>query len=46
MALRGYWKIPRRQVYCATLGGWLREMLWVFVVLKLFRNDIDAIRGR
>ena len=38
----GY-KIPGRQIYCDTIGGWIREMLWVYVVMKVFRSDIDAI---
>lgn len=44
--LSHYWKVPRRQVYCHTLRSWIREVLWIFVVLKFFRADIDAIRCR
>lgn len=37
------YKIPRREVYCDTLRSWFHELLWVFLVMKLFRNDISEI---
>jgi hypothetical protein len=36
-------KIPGRQVFCSTLWGWVHEMAWIFIVMKLFRADIRAI---
>ena len=37
------YKIPGRSISCSTLGEWIKEMLWIYVVMKLFANDIDAI---
>ena len=37
------YKIPGRSIVCDTLGGWIHEMLWVYVVMKLFRKDLDAV---
>lgn len=37
------YKVPFRQIYCDSLLGWIREVVWCFVVMKLFRSDIDAI---
>lgn len=36
------YKIPGRSIYCDSIGSWVHEMLWVYVVIKLFRNDIEA----
>lgn len=38
------YKIPFRLVYCDTLGSWIKEMIWVFVIIKVFKSDIDAMR--
>ena len=35
------YKIPFRQVYCETLAGWIKEMIWIFFVLKLFPYSYD-----
>lgn len=35
------YKIPGRDIYCETLGGWFKEMLWVYVVRVFFRFDIE-----
>lgn len=37
------YKIPGRAIYCDTFLSWLQEMVWVYIVLKIFRSDIDAI---
>jgi len=39
------YKIPGRMIVCNTIGGWIKEMLWVYVVMKVFKMDIDAITG-
>ena len=35
------YKIPRRAVYCDTFGSWVKEMIWIFLVLKLFPYSYD-----
>lgn len=35
------YRIPRRSIYCETLGGWVREMVWVFFVIKIFPHCVD-----
>jgi len=35
------YKIPRRQIYCDTFGAWVKEMLWVYIVIKFFKHDIE-----
>lgn len=35
------YKIPFRQVYCESLIGWLKEMAWIFFVIKLFPYSYD-----
>jgi hypothetical protein len=35
------YKIPRRQVYCDTFGTWLKQMVWIFLVIKLFPHCVD-----
>lgn len=37
------YKIPGRDVVCETFGGWVKEVLWVYVGMKIFRTDIEAI---
>jgi len=37
------YKIPGRHIVCTSLRGWFHEMVWVYVVMKMFRKDIDAI---
>jgi hypothetical protein len=39
------YKIPRRHIWCETFSGWVYEMLWVFIVLKVFRHDIEQLVG-
>lgn len=41
--MKGFYKIPRRQVYCGSVGSWLKTMVWIFGVLKVFKQDVDAI---
>lgn len=33
--MTGYYKVLRRQVYCETLRGWLAEMIYCHIVLRL-----------
>ena len=33
--MKGYYKVPGRQVYCETLRQWLAEVVLCFVVYKL-----------
>jgi len=33
--MKGYYKIPLRQVYCDTLRGWIAEMILIFIVYKI-----------
>jgi hypothetical protein len=37
------YKVPGRMIVCDTLGGWLQEIVWCYVVMKVFKKDIDAI---
>jgi hypothetical protein len=37
------YKVPGRSIYCDTLLGWVQEVIWCYVVMKLFKMDIDAI---
>ena len=37
------YKIPFRSIYCDTIGGWIKEMIWVFIVMKIFKSDIESI---
>ena len=37
------YKIPGRQVYCESIAIWFRELAWIFIVQKLFAQDIDAL---
>lgn len=37
------YKIPGRSIVCDTPLAWLKEMIWVYVVMKVFSSDIDAI---
>lgn len=39
--LSSYWKVPFRQVYCDTFAGWLKSLLWIFVVMKVFPHARD-----
>lgn len=41
----GY-KIPRRQIWCDSIGSWLKEMAWVFIVYKIFGDYIEQMVGR
>ena len=40
---REMWKIPYRQVYCTTFRGWVKEMIWIYVIRRVFAKDIEAI---
>ena len=37
------YKIPGRSIVCNTIGEWTREMIWCYIIMKLFRADIDSI---
>jgi hypothetical protein len=37
------YKVPGRSIVCDTIGGWIQEVLWCYVVMKLFKSDIEAI---
>lgn len=37
------YKIPGRSIVCDTPLRWLKEMIWVYVIMKIFWEDIDAI---
>jgi hypothetical protein len=28
-------------IYCSTLGSWLKETIWCFVVIKIWKNAVD-----
>jgi hypothetical protein len=34
-------KVPFRQVYCDSVGSWLKAVLWCHVVIKVFPFVID-----
>jgi hypothetical protein len=40
------YKIPGRSIVCRTPLEWVKEMLWVYVAMKVFRADIEAITGK
>jgi hypothetical protein len=35
------WKVPFRQVYCATFKDWLRSTFWCLVVIKVFPQAVN-----
>jgi len=37
------YKVPGRSIICSTIGEWIREIIWCYVVMKLFREDIESI---
>jgi hypothetical protein len=37
------YKVPGRLIHCDTIGSWIREIIWCYVIMKLFKDDIDAI---
>lgn len=39
------YKIPFRQIWCDSIRSWCKEMAWVFIVMKLFRSDIQQMIG-
>jgi hypothetical protein len=34
-------KVPFRMIYCDTIGSWIKETIWCFVVIKIWRNAVD-----
>ena len=41
--MKGYWKVPFRQVYCETIRQWMAEIVLCFVVYKLDPPLLPAI---
>lgn len=41
--MKGYWKIPGRDVYCATFRVWLAEMIYCYVVLRLNPPNLPSL---
>ena len=43
------YKIPFRRIYCDTFKSYIKELIWVFVVIKIFPNchnfESDALRN-
>ena len=37
------YKVPFRDIVCDSIGSWIKECIWVFIIMKVFKNDIDAI---
>jgi len=37
------YKVPGRMIYCDSLRSWFQEILWCYVVMKLFKSDIASI---
>ena len=37
--MKGYYKVPFRQVYCETLRVWAASVIYCHVVLRLNRNQ-------
>jgi hypothetical protein len=37
------YKVPGRMIVCDSIGSWIQEILWCYVIMKLFKKDIDAI---
>ena len=35
------YRVPFRQVYCDTIGSWLKETIWCHLVIKLFPYVAD-----
>jgi hypothetical protein len=43
MYINKMYKVPGRMIYCSTIGQWIQEILWCYVVMKLFRTDIEGM---
>lgn len=39
--MKGYYKVPFREVYCPSARNWLKELVWIFLVIKLFPCCVD-----
>jgi|WetSurSiteA1Bulk_404760.scaffolds.fasta_scaffold00264_19 hypothetical protein len=37
------YKVPGRMIYCSTIKQWIQEILWCYVIMKLFRTDIEGM---
>lgn len=33
--MKGYWKVPFRQVYCESFRGWIAETIYCHVCLRI-----------
>lgn len=40
--MKGYWKVPFRDVYCMSLRSMLRQTVWCHVVRRMFPGARDA----
>lgn len=39
-AIKGYYKVPFRQVYCETIGGWLASVWQCHVVYRILPRKL------
>lgn len=39
------YKIPRRQIWCTSIGSWLKELTWVFIAHKIWGDYIHQLVG-
>ena len=37
--MKGYYKVPFRQVYCETLRVWIASVIYCHIVLRLNQNQ-------
>lgn len=43
--MKGYWKVPFRQVYCDSFVNMLKQTLWCHLVIKVFPCVVDVAYG-
>ena len=43
--MKGYYKVPRRDVYCETLRMWVAEVVYCHVWLRIFPPQLPKIGG-
>ena len=35
------YKVPGRSIICSTIGEWIREIIWCYVVMKLLEKILN-----
>lgn len=41
--MKGYWKVPLRQVYCKSFRGWIAETIYCHVCLRIAPQKLPEI---